>query len=198
MIIYKVSKREKDFPALRFEGHGTADIVTGDEIISDTWELKEIDDAVYEIDCKKVTRGVDNVDIGANPSAEEQEEALEEGAKQVIDVVDAFRLNFLGDEESGSRAFGTKKEYFSQLKTYMKKVVEKLKENGADEATVKKFQVGASSYYTKKIVPNFKDFDFYVGESMDVDGMVVLLNYREDGITPYVTVWKYGLTEMKV
>ena len=54
---------------------------------------------------------------------------------------------------------------------YMKKVVEKLKENGADEATVKKFQVGASSYYTKKIVPNFKDFDFYVGESMDVDGM---------------------------
>ena len=27
---------------------------------------------------------------------------------------------------------------------------------------------------------------------------VVLLNYREDGITPYVTVWKYGLTEEKV
>ena len=26
----------------------------------------------------------------------------------------------------------------------------------------------------------------------------VLLNYREDGVTPYVTVWKYGLTEMKV
>jgi hypothetical protein len=27
---------------------------------------------------------------------------------------------------------------------------------------------------------------------------VVLMNYREDGTTPYVTVWKYGLTEMKV
>lgn len=27
---------------------------------------------------------------------------------------------------------------------------------------------------------------------------VVLLNYREDGITPYVTVFKHGLTEMKV
>ena len=37
------------------------DIVTGDEIISDTWELKEIDGAVYEIDCKKVTKGTDNV-----------------------------------------------------------------------------------------------------------------------------------------
>jgi hypothetical protein len=30
--------------------------------------------------------------IGANPSAEEGEEALEDGAKQVIDVVDSFRL----------------------------------------------------------------------------------------------------------
>jgi hypothetical protein len=27
---------------------------------------------------------------------------------------------------------------------------------------------------------------------------VVLMNYREDGITPFVTVWKHGLTEMKV
>jgi hypothetical protein len=27
---------------------------------------------------------------------------------------------------------------------------------------------------------------------------VVLLNYREDGVTPYITVWKHGLTEMKV
>ena len=27
---------------------------------------------------------------------------------------------------------------------------------------------------------------------------VVLLNYREDGVTPYVTIWKHGLSEMKV
>jgi hypothetical protein len=27
---------------------------------------------------------------------------------------------------------------------------------------------------------------------------VVLMNYREDGVTPFVTVWKHGLTEMKV
>jgi hypothetical protein len=27
---------------------------------------------------------------------------------------------------------------------------------------------------------------------------VVLLNYREDGTTPYVIVWKHGLEEMKV
>lgn len=27
---------------------------------------------------------------------------------------------------------------------------------------------------------------------------VILLNYREDGTTPYVTVWKHGLKEEKV
>lgn len=27
---------------------------------------------------------------------------------------------------------------------------------------------------------------------------IALLNYREDGTTPYITVWKHGLQEMKV
>ena len=60
----------------------------------------------------------------------------------------------------------------------MKKVVEKLKESGADEATVKKFQTVAQNYYTKTIAPNFKDYDFYVGESMDTDGMYDVPNTR--------------------
>ena len=33
---------------------------------------------------------------------------------------------------------------------------------------------------------------------MEPEGMVALLNYREDGVTPYVTVWKHGLKEEKV
>jgi hypothetical protein len=65
----------------------------------------------------------------------------------------------------------------------------------AEEVTA--FEKGAAGY-AKKIVANFKDYEFFTGESMNPDGMVVLLNYREDGVTPYVTVWKHGLTEMKV
>jgi hypothetical protein len=56
----------------------------------------------------------------------------------------------------------------------------------------------------------------YVGESMDTEGMVALLNYREDGITrkgtpfscylslitctsvAYFTFWKDGLEEVKL
>lgn len=52
----------------------------------------------------------------------------------------------------------------------MKKVKEAMKAKGADEAIIKEFETGASSY-AKKIIGNFKDYDFYVGESMDPDGM---------------------------
>lgn len=51
-----------------------------------------------------------------------------------------------------------------------------MKAGGADEAKIKSFQKGVSEYYTKKIVPNFGDFDFYTGESMDPDGMLVIFH----------------------
>jgi hypothetical protein len=79
----------------------------------------------------------------------------------------------------------------------MKAVKEKLKEKGADEAEVKDFETKAQGF-AKKIIGNFKDYEFYTSESMNPDGMIVLLNYREDGTTPYITVWKHGLIEMKV
>ena len=59
------------------------------------------------------------------------------------------------------------------------------------------FEKGAQAF-AKKIVANFKDYEFYTGESMDPDGMVVLLNYREDGTTPYLIFWKDGLKQVKV
>jgi len=80
---------------------------------------------------------------------------------------------------------------------YMKSVKEALKSKGADEAEIKDFETKAQGF-AKKIIANFKDYEFFTGESMNPDGMIVLLNYREDGVTPFVTVWKHGLTEMKV
>jgi len=53
----------------------------------------------------------------------------------------------------------------------MKKVVEKMKGNGASEDEIKKFQSATQTYFTKVISPSFKDYDFYLGESMDNDGM---------------------------
>jgi len=52
----------------------------------------------------------------------------------------------------------------------MKKVREAMQKNGADEEKIKEFEKGASAY-AKKIVADFKNYDFYTGESMDPDGM---------------------------
>lgn len=52
-----------------------------------------MDDIYYEVECSMVIPGRTVVDIGANPSAEEEEEApLEEGEERVIDVVHYCRL----------------------------------------------------------------------------------------------------------
>ena len=52
----------------------------------------------------------------------------------------------------------------------MKKVKEALKEKGSSDEEITAFEKGAQGF-AKKIVGNFKDYDFYVGESMDPDGM---------------------------
>jgi len=132
-----------------------------------------------------VKAGAD-VDIGGNPSAEEGEEALEEGASQVNNIVHSFRLQTTSFD---------KKSYLTYLKAYMKAVKAKLAETNPDR--VEAFEKGAQGY-AKKIVANFKDFEFYTGESMNPDGMVALLNYRADGVTPYFTFWKDGLKEVKL
>jgi len=163
------------------------DIIVGDEMFSDAFPVKTVDDIVYEVDCTLITvkPGAD-VNIGANPSKEEAEEALEDGATQVNNVVHSFRLQ--------STTFD-KKSYLSCLKTYMKAVKAKLSETNPDR--VETFEKGAAAF-AKKVVANFKDFEFYTGESMNPDGMVALLNYRADGITPYFTFWKDGLKEVKL
>ncbi|CAG8719599.1 3635_t:CDS:1, partial [Racocetra fulgida] len=66
--------------------------------------------------------GVD-VDIGANPSAEEQEEALDESSTQVNNVVNAFRLQETQYD---------KKSYTAYLKKYVKKLAEHVKKEQPD------------------------------------------------------------------
>jgi len=140
----------------------------------------------FEVDCKMITQAVGDIDIVANASAEEAEESVEDGATQVNNVAFSFRLQ--------STSFD-RKSWTSYIKGYMRAVKANLEKTNPDR--VEDFIKGAQSA-VKKILGNFKDYEFYVGESMNPDGMVLLLNYREDGITPYFTIWKDGLSEMKV
>ncbi|EIE88917.1 hypothetical protein RO3G_13628 [Rhizopus delemar RA 99-880] len=127
-----------------------------------------------------------NIDIGANPSAEGEDEGVESSAQTVNNVVHSFRL---------VETQFDKKSYMSYIKGYMKELKKKLQETKPER--VEAFEKGAASL-VKRILTNFKDYEFYTGESMNPDGMVALLNYREDGITPFFTLFKDGLTETKL
>ncbi|KAG9021093.1 hypothetical protein FS837_007584, partial [Tulasnella sp. UAMH 9824] len=131
------------------------DIVSGDELFSDAFPMKLVDDIVYEVDCALIVVKEGDVDIGANPSAEEVEEALEDGAQQVNNVVHSFRLQ--------STSFD-KKSYLTHIKGYMKAIKAKLTETNPER--VPAFEKGAAEF-VKKIVANIKDYDFYTGESMN-------------------------------
>ncbi|KAG0079841.1 hypothetical protein BGZ92_000870 [Podila epicladia] len=84
------------------------------------------------------------------------------------------------------------------MKAIKAKIQEAAAKDGKDaDAVVKAFETSAQAA-AKKILGNFKDYEFYIGESMNPDGAVMLLNYREDGVTPYFTVFKDGLKSIKL
>lgn len=132
----------------------------------------------------QVKEGAD-VDIGANASAEEAAEDLEDGVSVVNNVVYSFRLQ--------STSFD-KKGYTTYIKGYLKQ----LKAAKGLEGDDAKAYEAEMTTEVKKVLGSFKDFEFYVGESMNPDGAVMLLNYREDGVTPFFTVFKHAVKTMKV
>jgi len=167
------------------------DLITEAELLSDGWDLELVDGVVYEANCRRKTVGGETFDTGANPSAEEGgDEGTDETKETVIDVVHDFSLQETQFD---------KKSYLKYLKSYMGAVEEKLKENKASDDEIAAFKKGAG-IYAKKIVANFKDYEFFMGPVFHEkeQHMIILLNYREDGTTPYVILWKHGLKAEKV
>lgn len=110
---------------------------------------------------------------------------MDDQSYQVIDVVDSFRLEQTSFD---------KKSYLTYMKGYLKAIKAKLEDSKPDRVAA--FEKGAQAYI-KKVLENFGDFDFYTGDSMDPEAMVVPLGYRENGTTPYLVYWKDGLRAEK-
>ncbi|KAA3673427.1 uncharacterized protein DEA37_0011317 [Paragonimus westermani] len=161
--------------------------VLGDEMFTDSHVPKLIDGAIYEIDAKFITvsNALDGRLLGANPSAEDGEEKVDDGSERVIDLVHASRLVETNFE---------KKSFTSYLKDYLKKVKEAVA--AKDPSRVPDFEKAVQGYMLK-VLKNFSDYQFFIGESMDPNGCVALMNYREDGVTPYFVILKDGLVEEK-
>jgi len=165
------------------------DIFTGDEMFSDTYKIKLVDEVMYEVIGKLVTRKQGDVQIdGANPSAEEACEGTDEAVESGVDIVLNHRLQ-------ETFAFD-KKGYMQYLKEYMKKVVEKLQEKDPSQVDVFKTNINK---VMKELLGRFKDLQFFTGESMDPDGLVAIIEYKDvDGQNiPVLYAFKHGLEEEK-
>ena len=92
-------------------------------VFGDAFELTTVDDFFYEIDGKMISEGGEDIDIGANASAEGGGEEDGSDAVQVCNVVSAGRL-----QETN---FG-KKDYVATYKAYMKQIVKHLKQTNPD------------------------------------------------------------------
>jgi len=69
------------------------DIVSGKDVCTDSYPIKLIaDGAIMEVESKKVQVGGEAIDIGANASAEEAEEKLDDEVKTVINIIEAHNL----------------------------------------------------------------------------------------------------------
>lgn len=84
----------------------------------------------------------------------------------------------------------TKDTHEKYIKDYMKSIKGKLKEQRSER--VKPFMAGAIGQI-KHILANFTKFQFFIYEYMNPDNMVVIMNYREDGVTSYMIYFKAGL-----
>uniref|UniRef100_A0A2R9C9X5 Translationally-controlled tumor protein homolog n=1 Tax=Pan paniscus TaxID=9597 RepID=A0A2R9C9X5_PANPA len=124
--------------------------------------------------------------IGGNVSAEGPEsEGTESTVITAVDVV----MNHHLQETSF-----TKEAYKKYIKDYMKSIKGKLEELRPER--VKPFMTGAAEQI-KHILANFKNYQFFIGENMNPDGMVALLDYGEDGVTPYMISFRNGLETEK-
>ncbi|MFH4980354.1 hypothetical protein AB6A40_007063 [Gnathostoma spinigerum] len=154
------------------------DAFTDDELASDSFPMKLVDDLIWEFKGKQVVRKEGEIVLpGANPSAEEEDEGSEEHVERGIDFVLNHRLQEMNCYED----MGTFKHY---IKSFVKEVVELMEKNGksADEINVfkKKIQAWVVSLLNKE---RFKNLQFFIGERMAEghgSGQVAIVEYREE------------------
>ncbi|KAL0348023.1 UNVERIFIED_CONTAM: Translationally-controlled tumor protein [Sesamum angustifolium] len=162
------------------------DLISGDELLSDSFPYKEIENGIiWEVAGKWVVKGAVNVDIGANPSAEGggEDEGVDDQAVKVVDIVDTFRLQ-------EQPAFD-KKQFVAYIKKYIKNLTPKL--SPEKQELFKKNIEGATKFLLSKL----KDLQFFVGESMHDDGTVVFAYYKDGATDPIFLYLAYGLKEVK-
>ncbi|CAF1519723.1 unnamed protein product, partial [Didymodactylos carnosus] len=125
--------------------------------------------------------------IGGNKATEAEEEDAG------VDASHVSGINVVLNHKLVETSF--QKETFKEwIREYSKKLKEHLQENSPNR--VQPFKAGMTKV-AQEILTKFAEYRFYLGESMNTDGMVILQYYKVDGLTPYFLYFKDGLNEIK-
>jgi hypothetical protein len=167
-------------------------IITGDELFTDTYPM-EIVCGLYKLKARYVTRSekFDDSKLGANPSAEEEAEAADDVSSSGVNVVLDNRLQ--------NTNFGSKREYMTYFKGFIKEGEER-KKAANPQLDVDAFRSGVQTAF-KYVLASFDSFEYYNGESNNPDGCIALLKWEtpegETDDVPFVYFFVEGVKEEK-
>lgn len=166
------------------------DIVSGDEMFTDIYKIKETEDGFFiEVEGAMVTRSGGDISeslIGGNKSAEEQVEDFDKVTESGVDIVLNSKLQ---------ETILNKKSFKVYIKDYVKELTAKLQETKPERVEPFMKQIGDR---VRDIMNNIKNYQFFTGDSMNPLGMLGMLDFREDGVTPFMIFFKDGLEVEKV
>jgi len=145
------------------------DIVSGDEVGSDSFKLELVDDVVFKA---LSTMAIDEDDPDAGPKI------------NIVKIHDLTEVQY------------DKKSYGMQVKGYMGKVVAHL--TAKNPGRVEPFKKGAQNFVMNTVMPNIADFQFWTGKDMNPEGMVLLSRYEEGNTAPTFYFWRDGVDAEKV
>jgi hypothetical protein len=158
------------------------DIITGDEMLSDAFPLKQVVDeegnpveGLMYCDSRNIQAGGDNVDIGCgNSFGGGGEEEVDSTVETVNNVIHSFQYT---ETQVGGVA-----DFKSWIKEYMNLVRTKLRESGKPKEEIQAF-MGTAPGIAKFLLKRFNDLQFYLGPAFDPQSMVFSL-YADGAVTP--------------
>lgn len=172
------------------------DIITGDEMLSDAYPLKQVVDedgaevtGLMYCESKMVAKGGDDVDIGCGNAfgGDAEDAGGPAGVEMVNNVIDGFQYN--------ETQIGTATDFKAWIKDYMNAVRTKMRDAGKAKEEIQAFMAmapGIAKFFLKR----FSDVQFYLGPSFNPESMVFSI-YPDGSTTPCFYYIMPGFTKEK-
>jgi hypothetical protein len=181
-----------------------------------SFKYKNVEDFLIAIDAKMINKPSENmqdVNIGANPSQEEEQEQFDESGGGCEKCIDMCFYHKLQENE----VLNTPKLIQKYIKNYMSAIPKKLEEREETKEKAKEFKEVCKQSGSKLLTKIFKEagdnlvafvgenFNFpeeVVGEDgkkcWDIKNGIVLGVWNEDGVSLTMYVFKHATIEEKV